>query len=415
MANTKWFSDAKYGMFIHFGLYSILAGEYKGQRTRGLAEWIMNHLDIPVEEYRKLASQFDPKDFDAKKIVEYAKRWGMKYICLTSKHHDGFALFHSKVSKYNSVDASPCQRDLVKELADACHEAEIPFCLYYSQAQDWDDPDGYWAGKSQDGKNFTRYFHEKCLPQVDEILSNYGKISMLWFDTPMGMSKEECQELRQFVKERQPDCLISGRIGHHQWDFATTQDNRMPAYPVNALWEMPGTTNDSWGYKYYDHNWRQPKDILQSLLQVCARGGNYLLNVGPDANGNIPEQAIKNLDEVGVWLKDHADSIYGTSVIPPYVYETDGIVFTHRPNHLYIHFLHPEKEAGHEIPFPNMANHAVKGKWIAQDKEFGFRETNTLEGDKYWGVRLPEEVNTLCLTCDIETEEAECLIDPLNF
>ena len=208
----KWWQEARFGLFIHWGLYAQLAGEWNGVRTESIGEWIMKRLDIPVADYEKLAADFNPVAFDAEAWVSLAKDAGMKYIVITAKHHDGFAMYHSQCSPYNIVDATPFRRDPMKELADACRKAGIRLCFYYSQAQDWHDPDGYGYGPVPDEqKNFTRYLEEKCIPQVREILTQYGDIGLIWFDTPMIMSETDSRRVAQVVKEIQPDCLVSGR------------------------------------------------------------------------------------------------------------------------------------------------------------------------------------------------------------
>ena len=249
MKDTKqqWFKEAKFGLFIHFGLYALLAGEYKGQKTENIAEWIMNDLDIPAEEYEKLAQQFNPVNFDPKMIVSKAKSWGMRYIVLTSKHHEGFAMYDSKCSSYNIMN-TPYGRDLLKELKDECDRQGMKMGLYYSQAQDWDDPDGYMARRDNSKKNFRRYLDEKCIPQLKEILTQYGDIALIWFDTPMGTTPEESRELVDVVKSIQPNCIVSGRIGNGLGEYMTTADNFIPRLPFEGDWEAPSTINETWGY-----------------------------------------------------------------------------------------------------------------------------------------------------------------------
>ena len=225
MADTKqqWYKDAKYGLFIHWGLYSILAGEWKDPKTGEvtktdrIAEWIENNLNIDKEDYRKLKDEFHPDKFDADMFVKRAKeQWGVKYIVLTSKHHEGFAMYDSKVSDFNVVKAAG--RDILRELSDACKKYDMTMGIYYSQAQDWDDDNAYkkdYEDKNEWKPEFRIYFDEKCKPQLKELLENYDNISLIWFDTPMGMTADEAQELRDWVKGIKPDCIISGRIGHN--------------------------------------------------------------------------------------------------------------------------------------------------------------------------------------------------------
>lgn len=403
----NWFKQDKYGLFIHYGLYSILGGEYQGRVVPGIAEWIMHQGNIPRAEYAKLTARFNPLHFDAEAICRRAKAWGMRYVCLTAKHHDGYALFDSAADAYNSVKASVSGRDLVGEMAEACRRQGLKFCLYYSQAQDWHHPDGYEAYRDNSGKNFRRYLTEKCFPQVRELLTQYGPLSMLWFDTPMGMSPEESRELRDLVKQLQPDCLISGRIGNGLGDYMTTQDNRIPAFPIEGLWEVPATLNHTWGYKKSDTDWASAGTILHRLLRIVARGGNYLLNVGPEADGRIPAASCAILDEVGRWLAGCGEAIYGSSAIPPYVYEAPELVFTHKPHKLYIHLLNAPQYAGRKIVLPNVANHIRSAGWLNCEAAAEIQETFNLEGDPLWYFMVPENfAEKNILTLAVSTEEA---------
>jgi alpha-L-fucosidase len=336
----KWWQEAKFGLFIHWGLYAGLAGEWQGVRTESIGEWIMKRLNIPVADYEKLAADFNPVDFDAEAWVSLARVAGMKYIVITAKHHDGFAMYHSQCSPYNIVDATPFGRDPMKELADACRKAGIRLCFYYSQAQDWHDPDGYGYGPVPDEeKNFTRYLEEKCIPQVRELLTQYGDIGLIWFDTPMIMSEEDSRRVAQVVKEIQPDCLVSGRIGNQFGDYMSTGDNKIPALPYDGDWEVPATLNDTWGYKYFDENWKTPEQLIRLLVKINSRGGNYLLNVGPDARGVIPGPSVEILRAVGRWIAKNGDSIYATSPVPVFPYEMDWGLFTRKPGKLFMHIF----------------------------------------------------------------------------
>lgn len=393
MYDTKqqWFKEAKYGLFIHWGLYALLAGEYKGEKTDRIAEWIMNYLNIPVEEYRELAKQFNPQNFDAEDIVRRAKEdWGMKYLVFTSKHHEGFAMFKSESNAYNSVDATPCHRDFVKELADACHKYDMKFGLYYSQAQDWDDPDGFMHTKENGHKNFQRYLDEKCKPQLKEILTQYGEIALLWFDTPMGITEEQTRDLIDYVKSIQPNCIISGRAGNHMGDYMTTGDNFIPRLPYEGDWEVPATLNDTWGFNKYDHNWKKPDDIIRLLLKINSRGGNYLLNIGPDSNGNVPQDSIDILNEVGKYVKENADAIYGTKRVGIYPYELEWAQFTSKDYKLFVHVLQPRTR----VEVINIAN-KVKRTYIVKDgRELEFSVGTVCEGDGYIEVELPEDIRS---------------------
>lgn len=388
MRDTKqaWFKEAKYGLFIHFGLYALLAGEYDGQRTDNIAEWIMNDLDIPVAEYEKLAAQFNPVHFDADAIVRRAKDWGMKYLTFTSKHHDGFALYHSKCSKYNIVDASPYGRDMVGELAEACREHGIKFCLYYSQAQDWHHPDGYRAGHDNSHKNYRRYLDEKCLPQIRELLTGYGDIGMIWFDTPMGTTKAESREMFDLVKSIQPNCIVSGRIGNELGEYMTTGDNAIPLLPFDGDWEVPATLNHTWGYSKFDNNWKSPGEIIRLMVKINSRGGNYLLNIGPKGDGSIPQESIDILDEVGAFVNANAASLYATTAAPTPIYDLENAVFTTKPYRAYLHLLAPRRA----ITLSNVGSTIDMAYVLDGKMPVRWRELKNCEGDSCWQFFLPD-------------------------
>ena len=319
-----WFKDAKYGMFIHWGLYAVPAGEWKGQRCAGLGEWIMNRCHIPVKEYEQLTKQFNPTQFNADAFVQLAQDAGMKYIVITSKHHDGFALFGSKVSKYNVVDATPFHRDILKELADACQRHHMPLGFYYSQSQDWHEPGGAgndWDfGPDQDAdkkelKPYDQYLQGKAEPQVKELLTGYGPVALIWFDTPRMMTKERARRFTSIVRGTQPKTLIDGRLGD-VGDYVSTGDNVIPSGVMKDYWEVPATTNHTWGFRKDDTDWKSPGEIAFKLVDSVSKGGNYLLNVGPMANGIIPQEAQDNLRSVGRWLKTNGEAVYGAGPSP---------------------------------------------------------------------------------------------------
>ncbi|MGA2328272.1 MAG: alpha-L-fucosidase [Bryobacteraceae bacterium] len=342
----KWWREARFGMFIHWGIYAVPAGEWKGQPIPGIGEWIMHRAKIPVREYEKLAAQFNPVKFNADEWVAVAKNAGMKYIVITSKHHDGFAMYGSKASKYNIVDATPFGRDPLKELAAACRKAGIKLGFYYSQTQDWHEPDadGNTWDFPDEKKNFAAYLEAKVKPQVRELLTNYGPVALIWFDTPKGITEQQSQELADLVHQIQPDCLVSGRIGNNVGDYDSGGDNQTSVGKVRREWETPVTLNDTWGFKKDDHNWKSPTILIRQLAQVASRGGNYLLNVGPTAEGVIPAPSVERLAAVGQWMKVNGESIYSTTA-NPYPYELLWGVITKRPGKLYLHvFEWPKRE-----------------------------------------------------------------------
>ncbi len=317
-AKMKWFRDAKFGLFIHWGLYSIPAGEWKGEAIPGIGEWIMNRAKIPVAEYEQLAKQFNPVKFDAEAWVQMAQDAGMKYLVITSKHHDGFAMYHSLVSKYNVYDATPWHHDLLADLAAACARHGIKFGFYYSQSQDWHEPNGAgntWDFGPDDKKDYDQYLRSKAEPQVKELLTNYGPICLIWFDTARMMTGDRGPRFVDMVKTLQPATLIDGRLGV-PGDYRSMGDNRIPDEVVHEDWEVPATINHTWGYKKDDTDWKTPEDLTFKLVDIVSKGGNYLLNVGPTSEGVIPQASQDNLRAVGRWLKVNGEAIYGAGPTP---------------------------------------------------------------------------------------------------
>lgn len=313
------FRDGNYGMFIHWGLYSHLGGRWKGETFYGIGEWIKRKMEIPNDEYIAEAGNFNPVDFDAKEIVRVAKEAGMKYIIITSKHHEGFAMFKS-AHPFNIADATPFGRDPMKELADACRDAGLGFGFYYSHNQDWTEPGGGGGGPATnpDGSpaDFEQYFRKKCYPQVKEICTNYGPLSFVWFDTPGNMPKQWVAELVDLVSKTQPQAMLCSRVGYGMGDYLSKGDMEVPPRNIEGLWETCDTTNDSWSYAWYDQNWKDSKEILHRTVATIARGGSYLLNVGLDGRGRIPEPAKDFLIGAGGWIKQNPDVIYGAGPSP---------------------------------------------------------------------------------------------------
>lgn len=321
-ARQEWFAGAEYGMMAHWGLYSLLAGEYRDRRVKTYAEWIQSCMAIPNLEYEQLARAFCPVYFQAEEWVKLAKDAGMRYFVFTAKHHDGFAMFRSEADPFNVVDATPFGRDVVAELAEACYKYDMPFGLYYSQELDWHHPhgggydhfepcggvswDNSWDYPDAEKKDFSICFEEKIKPQVTELLTRYGDLCLIWFDVPHTITTEQSLELNQLVKACQPDCLINSRIGNGAYDYVSLNDNEYPTkrpetqedldpnglsgFKVSPydLYETPGTLNSSWGFKYYDQNWISAETIVERRRKLNGMGVNYLLNVGPDGLGRIP-------------------------------------------------------------------------------------------------------------------------------
>jgi alpha-L-fucosidase len=318
-ARMKWWREAGFGMFIHWGVYAVPAGTYKGKQIGGIGEWIMNRGKIPVAEYKQFAKQFNPVKYDPDAWVRLAKEAGMKYIVITSKHHDGFALFDSKATDWDVVDATPYGKDLLKPLADACRRHGIKLGFYYSQAQDWNHPGGAAAGghwdKAQDG-DMGEYIKKIAVPQVKEILSNYGDLAVLWWDTPTNMNKERADMLLPLIR-LQPGIITNNRLGGGYEGDLSTPEQHIPATGTPGKdWETCMTMNGTWGFKSYDHNWKSTESLIHNLVDIASKGGNYLLNVGPTALGEIPQPSIERLKEIGRWMHVNGESIYATTASP---------------------------------------------------------------------------------------------------
>ena len=315
-ARMKWWREARFGMFIHWGVYAVPAGTYQGRRIRGIGEWIMNWGKIPVAEYKAFAKEFNPVKYNPEEWVLLAKEAGMKYLVITSKHHDGFALFDSKVTDWDIVDATPYGKDLLKPLAEACAKHGVKLGFYYSQAQDWNHPGGAAAGghwdKAQHG-DMDHYIRTIAVPQVKEILSNYGPLAILWWDTPTGMNRARADRLLPLIR-LQPGIITNNRLGGGYPGDTETPEQHIPATGFKDRdWETCMTMNDTWGYKSYDHNWKSVETLLRHLVDIVSKGGNYLLNVGPTAEGLIPEPSVERLQAIGQWMKVNGDSIYTTT------------------------------------------------------------------------------------------------------
>ena len=328
-ARMAWWRDAKFGMFIHWGVYSVPAGTWNGKPIWGGGEWIMNCGSIPVADYKKLPAQFNPVKFNADEWVSIAKNAGMKYIVITAKHHDGFAMFKSS-DPFNIVDATPFKRDVLTELAAACRKQGIKLGFYYSQSQDWTHPGGtrypvngrkkpseFWD-EAQSG-SMDEYIEKVAAPQVRELLTNYGSDipAVLWWDTPLDMTKERGAKIGAVVDELRPDLIMNNRCGGGVRGDTETPEQHIPpqGYPGKD-WETCMTMNGTWGYKSYDDKWKPTQELIRNLCDIASKGGNYLLNVGPSCEGVIPGPSVQALAEMGVWMKTNGEAIYGTQPTP---------------------------------------------------------------------------------------------------
>lgn len=336
-----WWQEAKFGMFVHWGPYCLYGGMYQGyKQQRGGAEWIMNRCKIPVAEYRAKSTTFNPTQFNADDLVLMAKNAGMKYLVFTTKHHDGFAMFRSEASNYNIVDYTKFGRDILDEVVKSCRKHGLKFGFYYSHAQDWNNggkasrklmkegwqnPDsayidnytkthhGFWDAR-QLGVPFEDYFHKVAMPQMKELLTRYPDVSIMWFDTPGGTTDALAQEVTDLLKAY-PHVIVNDRLKRPNFpgDYKTPEGRVPKPEDVKGIyWETCANIGSSWGYKSYDTKWKDTETVLKTLIMCAARGGNLLLNVGPDPMGIVPEQAQTSLRGVGEWIKKYGDIIYGS-------------------------------------------------------------------------------------------------------
>ncbi|MBJ7882989.1 alpha-L-fucosidase [Gelidibacter salicanalis] len=318
-----WWEDAKFGMFMHWGLYSQTAGYWDGRKAKG-KEHFMLHERIPWKEYAKIADDFNPVNFDAEKWVLTAKDAGMKYIIITAKHHEGFAMFNSPSSDYNIVERTPYGKDPMKALVAACRKYDIKFGFYYSLGRDWQDPDvptnwpekagrsNTWDFPDEDGKVFNNYFERKVKPQIKELLTQYGDIDIMWFDTPELISVAESKELRSLILDFQPNCIINSRIGNNEGDYLVTEQEIVKK-TLDKPWEACITMSRNWGYVEYDTIYKSSELMTRQLLEIVSKGGNLLLNNGPTPEGEITQPASDRLAQMGNWMSKNSEGIYGAS------------------------------------------------------------------------------------------------------
>ena len=378
---AEYFNKCRYALFIHWGLYSVAGSCWKGKTNYAISEWLMRLRNIPAKEYAELAKEFNPVDFNAEKIVSFARECGMKYIVITAKHHEGFAMFRSE-HPFNIFDATPWKRDPMKELAEECARQGIGFGFYYSQFQDWAEVNS-WEEK-EDKLTFEEYFEKKCLPQIRELLTNYGKLALIWFDTPGKMTREQSEKIVELVKTLQPQALINSRIGNGVGDYSTLGDNEFPGTRPGGVWECIATTNDTWGFSSNDKNFRTAKELLSQLVSVASRGGNYMVNIGPDPKGNIPEICEKALRHVGKWVARYGEKMLYGSASSPWETARYWGDCTRKGNKAY--FMVKKEAWGKTLTDFDFPGEILEVKWLANGEKLSFEQ----KGDRFQ-IELPEK------------------------
>ncbi len=400
-----WWRQARFGMFIHWGVYSVPAGEWKGQRAPGAGEWIMQQAKIPVSEYEQLAERFNPVKFDANQWVRMAKDAGMKYIVITSKHHDGFCMWDSKVTDYDITDATPFKKDVLKELARACKKQGIRLCFYHS-IMDWHHPDAQapfypnYNDTNLSNPNFARYVENYLRPQVKELITNYGPLGVLWFDGEWikDWTEPQGKDMYDYVRSLQPDIIINNRVGkgrkgmeglsksqEYAGDFGTPEQQIPPTGLPGVDWETCMTMNDTWGYSSYDQNWKSAEDLIRKLADIASKGGNFLLNVGPTSEGLIPQASVERLAAMGQWMKVNSESIYGTTASPLGSFPWGRC--TAKPGRLYLHVFDWPKDG--RLEMPGLKNKVGK-VYLLADEERRSLPVNRLDENRL-AVSVPEK------------------------
>jgi len=372
----EWMKQARFGLFIHWGVYSLTSDEWKGQRYNGESCFVMEQAKIPYNEYiEKVAKPFNPVRFDADKWVQIAKNAGMKYIIITAKHVDGFAMYGSKASPLNIVDGTAFNRDPILELRKACDKYGIKLGFYYSQHWDWLHPhalaqmatdrykDNFWDWPDRSKKDPDIYYREKSYRQVEELVKGYNP-ALMWFDVPGSITQEQSFNLLKIVRSNKPDCIINNRIGNNMGDYGTPEQT-IPN-DGKEFFEVCMTILDNWGYSFFDRNFKSPETVIRNLADIASKGGNYLLNVGPTSEGIFPEPAIRVLEEVGNWMAVNGESIYGTEVCPYIKLPFDGRC-TMKPGKLYINIF--EWPVGGQLIIPGIKTKVKKIYYLNDTKQ----------------------------------------------
>jgi alpha-L-fucosidase len=412
-ARMDWWRDATFGMFIHWGAYAVPAGNYKDKPVKGIGEWIMHNANIPIPEYEGYVRQFNPQDFNAKQWVAIAKNAGMKYIVITSKHHDGFCLWDSKITNYDIMDFSPFKRDILKELSDACKEAGIKMCFYHS-IMDWHQPDAE-SKKSYTHQNtvnpdFAKYRENYLKPQLAELIKKYDP-AVIWFDGEWipEWTEEQGKDLYNFLRNLKPNIIINNRVGKARkglngmnkyddaaGDFGTPEQEILEG-TSDTDWESCMTINDTWGFKLNDKNWKSSKVLIDNLIDIAAKGGNYLLNVGPTAAGIIPQESVERLKDMGDWLKINGEAVYATNSLKHYK-EGNNIKFTKSKSGKFVYAIITAKTSdsiriASVVPIEGskvyMLGVKTPLKWFKENDKTVFVLPQKLPSEYAWTIKIP--------------------------
>lgn len=385
----------RFGLFIHFGLYSKPGGIYKNDTVPvgGIAEHLIRLFEIPVTEYRKLASDFNPHLFSAEEIVSMAKDAGMQYIVFTTKHLEGFSMFDSDYSTYDIVDATPYGKDILKELSDACLAEGIKLGLYYSQSRDCNeyhsvDPYGNnWDWDEGDSaRNLQVYLDTKVKPQLKELLTNYGDILCIWFDTPGYITEKQSEEIYDLVKKLQPECLVNSRLGNGVGDYGVLGDNQIPPAVLKGAWECPATMNHTWGYHQLDTLWKSPEHLLGQLADLSSKNVNFLLNIGPKGDGSIPMESIKRLEEIGAWMKINGEAILGTTC-SPWFQENSSCMITRKGSVMYLILSEPKDT----LKLFNLKTEIASIQHLRTGRVLSFKQVKTMNPEiEVLSIDIPE-------------------------
>lgn len=417
-----WWREARVGLFIHWGLYSLPGGVWKGDAVNAAyAEHLQLRAKIPIKEYEQIAEAFNPVQFDAKKWVRTVKAAGLRYMIFTAKHHDGFAMYDSKVSDYSLVKATPFGRDALAELAEACREEELVLSIYYSHAMDWHHPDSQgntldfpdnigaydslqtWVNDPDKSSRYERYLQEKAFPQVKELLTQYGDVGTLWFDCGHKVTDEQGQQFVELVHGVQPSCLVNRRVRREGFgDYENTGDNQLHVRTQHRDWESIATLNHSWGYNQTDHAWRSELEVLHDLINVVSMGGNYVINVGPTGTGEFDPKSLELLGAIGRWLHVNGESIYGTQGSP--IGKVPWGRCTIKGQTMYLHVW--DWPVNGDLMLPGIQN-AIQHCYLLADADAKGLHVQRLNASGDYRIQLPSEaLDPICTVVAVEFEGA---------